>query len=99
MLEAHIANITLRLDYDADWGSAYPHRLTLTRHDAEDGEISTATKWFATPQIAKAEFDLTHAFFARALFFRKLRRRALTILFGFATGYLLGRPLFDILFS
>lgn len=99
MLEAHIANIVLRVDYDADWGSAYPHRVSITHHDYEEGDFTIATKWCATPQIAKAEFDQTHAFFTRALFFKKLRRRALIVLSGLIAGYLLGRPLFDLIFN
>lgn len=95
MIERRVGDYTFRLEYHRDWNHPLPHSITVLF----DGHI-LGEKRFAHPGEAAEDFVQATSELARIIR-RERRLRLLSVLgqivFGAAAGYLLGRPLLDLL--
>lgn len=95
MIEKRVGDYTFRLQFHRDWNHPFPHSITVLR----DGHVM-GEKRFAYADNAAADFLEATRELARIIR-RERRQRWLGVLcqivFGLAAGYLLGRPLLDLL--
>lgn len=95
MIEKRVGDYTFRLQYHRDWNHPFPHSITVLRDGHVMGEKRFAYAGAAGDAFLEATRELAR------IVQRERRRRRLGVLcqivFGLAAGYLLGRPLLDLL--